>query len=112
MGGKHGSLEELRLENTQQGGENHNPGIAPVVGDHTAPEEHHIVLGEVGRRTGHEALGIPPVEDRHIGAVGLQGQRIAVLEDQGRGMLAQSGHMAHSGYTKGWVVASYVHRIG
>lgn len=111
---EHDSLEELRPENMQQGGENYNLGIALVEEDRTAleEEEHRIVPGEVGRRTGHEVLGILPAEDHHIGVVDLRGQRIVALEDQVRSMLAQGGHMTHSGYTEGWGIASRVHHIG
>lgn len=110
---EHDSLEELRQENMQQGGENYNPDIALVEGGRIAlEEEHRIVPGEVGRRTGHEALGILPAEDHHIGVVDLRDQRIVGPEDQMRGMLVQGGHMTHSGYTEGWVMASRVHRIG
>lgn len=73
-------------------------------------EEHHTVLGE-GRRI-HEVLGTLPAENHHIGAAGLWGLRIAVLEGQGRGMLARGGRIVHPGYTEDWAMASRVHHIG
>lgn len=115
-------MEELQLENTQQGVENYNPGIAPAEEHRTAlggvehhialGEEHHTVLGEVGHRIGHEVPGIHPAEGHRTGVVGLQGPRIVVLGDQERGMLAQGGHMTHLGYMEDWAMASRAHRIG
>lgn len=98
----------------QQGGENYNPDIVLVEEGRIAleEEEHRIVPGEVGRRTGHEDLGILLAEDHHIGVVDLRDQRIVALEDQMRGMLVQDGHMTHSDYTEGWGMANRVHHIG